>query len=547
MRSDPKPVDVSKYSEGDDRYIRFIEEVLGVRLSATQRRIITAVTSNQRVIVVSGNGVGKSYVVACLILAFVLTNLDSTVLGTSGSYSQFRDTMWKPLRKIFKQAGKRHLMPGQVRRGNPPRLEIDDDWYAKAISPRDPGDLEGRHDDHVLVVIEEADKKYITDEHFDSAGSSITDLNDRIVGIANPPDDETDVTYQKMQSDRWETIRFSTFEAHNVLVDAGLLNEERIPGITDLITVASDFEEWNGEPWPRTDEVYDGQWPGMSQVESWLEDGEYEREDVLAWLRPGYHVAKDLHNERTDLDERWYKRRAGIIPPAGADVHRPVYTDDVNDASRGNVTFGSNRYGIGVDIGRTGDSTVVCSVRKINDGSAYGIYVRTDQDGERTHGDNEAVCRAAMEDGPLFGIGAVDAMGEGSGVADQMVAEYDQFERFDAGMKPVTPKNRKEYKNRRTEALALFGEFLRGGGKVVNTRLQKELYAASRVIQYNRRRSEGRNVFAASSKDEIKDQIGRSPDVLDAAAIAVWSFEGAHEKTIREVSHNERKAIESTW
>lgn len=539
-------VSPAAYSTGEDRYIRFINDVLGIRLSHTQKRIIRAVTDNPRVIVVSGNGVGKSYAVGALILAFTILNLDSTVLGTSGSYSQFRDTMWKPLSKMYKQANRNFVLPGRVYNGNPPKFKIDDDWYAKAVSPRDPGDLEGRHDDHVFVVIEEADKRYITADHFDSAGSSVTDLNDRMVAIANPPDDETDVTYQKMQSDRWTTIRFSTFEAHNVLIDAGMLNDERIPGITDLLTVASDFEAWNGENWPRVNRTYGPDWPGMAKVEQWLENGEIERETAVKWLRPGFHVAKDIHERRNDLDERWYKRRAGVIPPAGAEAHRPIYNDDVQKASRDAISFSDVRYGIGVDIGRTNDSTAIIEVREVEGTGVRGLYVRSSEDSERTHGDNESMLRWAFNNGPVAGAAGIDAMGEGSGVADQMSAEYDFALRFSAGKKPVG-KNKTEYKNRRTEALAMLGEFLRDGGVVANTRLKKELFAASRVIKYKRRRAEGQDVYMATPKDKLKEKLGRSPDYLDAAAIAVWVANDAYEETIRQVAVNERKSISSTW
>ena len=84
--------------------------------------------------------------------------------------------MWRPLKDMFGDAQKKYGLPGQTKGGNRPMLELDDEWYAKIISPRDPGELEGRHNADVLVVIDEADKKPVTEEHFDSAGSSITDI-----------------------------------------------------------------------------------------------------------------------------------------------------------------------------------------------------------------------------------------------------------------------------------------------------------------------------------------------------------------------------------
>lgn len=548
--SSNKRYNPSDYTEGEERFIRFGEDFLDLRFARTQEKILRTVAKNQRTLIWGANGPGKSFVTAALKLAFLFPNPDSIVMGTSGSYQQYHDTMWRPLDNMHSTAQRKYGLPGVSKGGNQPILELDDEWYAKVVSPRDPGELEGRHGSDVLVVIDEADKKYVTDEHFDSAASSITDLNDKMVAICNPPDDETDITYELKNDPRWEVVEISSFEAHNVLIDAGKINDERIPGIVDLITVASDWEAWNGSHWPKVEQAYPhGQWPGMPEIKNQLEEGQLDRDDVVEWLRPGFDIVAQAHKDRTDLDERWYKRRAGIIPPDGAEAHRPIYTDDVQEGRAQSLDFGENRYAFGTDIGRTGDSTAIVEIRPLEgyDEEKYGIYVRTDRDGERTHGDNESMIRRAMEDGPVLGPHPIDADAEGSGVADQMASEYEECIRFSGGMVPVGPKAKKEFKNRRTEALAKLGEFLRNGGKFENTRLEKELFACSRSIQYERRRSRGRDVYAATSKDAIKDRLGRSPDVLDAAAMAVWAFEGCHERTIREVSQNERKSISSGW
>lgn len=538
----------SAYTTSEDRYVRFGEDFLGVEYARVQQNILRTVANNQRTLIWGANGPGKSYATAGLKLAFLYANTDSIVLGTSGSYQQYYDTMWRSLESMFDYGRENHGLPGRSLGGKQPSLELDDEWYCKVISPRSPGELEGRHGSDVLIVIDEADKRYVTEEHFDAAGSSISDLNDKMVAICNPPEDETDVTYQIKNNPRWEVIEISSFQSHNALVDAGKLNRNRIPGITDLITIAGDWEEWNGDPWPLVDQEYPGSWPGMPAIEDQLEEGAITRDKVTSWLAPGFDVARKIHEDRTDLDTRWYIRRAGVIPPEGAEVHRPIYTDDIQQGGVRSLEFGNNRFGIGVDIGRTSDSTTIIEIRKIPDTDTPCLRTRTDIGGERQHQDNEAMIRAAMEESPIFGGVAIDAMGEGSGVADQMDVEYDQAMRFDAGMKPVGAQARKQYKDRRTEAHALLGRFLRDGGKFeTGTRLEKELFAAARKIQFNRRRSSGRDVYKATPKEELKEVLGRSPDVLDAAAIAVWCYEDAFEQSIREVEENQRKSIPSSF
>jgi len=522
MNADKKRFNPSDYSDGEDKYIRFIEDVLGITLAETQKRIIRALTTKQRVLVVSANGVGKSYSVGALILAFLLTNLDSTVLGTSGSYSQFRDTMWRPLTKMFKRARRKAVLPGQIRRGNPPRLEVDDDWYAKAVSPRDPGDLEGRHDDHVLVVVEEADKRFITEEHFDSANSSVTDSNDRMIAVANPPKDESNVVYDKMRSDRWYVVQFSSFESHNVKADMGMV-DERLPGLVDLVTVADDWESWNDEPWPGTPD----DWPGMAEMSRRITSGEIPRDEVIKYLKPGFEKARFAHAERDDLDQRWYRRRAGVIPPSTAGAYRPFTTADVENAHVSEWPDNRGRLGgVGMDVARAGgDWNVLIAV--------YGYQLAViDRWKGVDHNQNERLIRGyanGWSGKPEF---AVDAQGEGSGLADRISTFYPELVRFSAGSKP---RNKDKFYDKWAESLYHFGRWLDEGGVYKNNRLNEELLAASRVVEFDERYYASREgtVLKATKKDKIKDVLGRSPDVLDAALQAVWTKKAERPSTVQ--------------
>ena len=124
----PDDVDPTRYTEGPDRYIRFAEEVLDLHLGETQRELLRALEQHQRVLVVSGNGVGKSYSVAVAMLAFLATNLHATVLGTSGSYSQFVDAAWRPLKSLHREAQQQYGIPGDALDGGQPELRIAEDW-----------------------------------------------------------------------------------------------------------------------------------------------------------------------------------------------------------------------------------------------------------------------------------------------------------------------------------------------------------------------------------------------------------------------------------
>jgi hypothetical protein len=518
-----KNYDPSDYTSGRDRYVRFAEDFLDLRLAEVQKKVLRSIAENQRTLVWGANGPGKSYIIAALKLGFLLTNIDSIVLGTSGSYQQYEDTMWRPLKDMFGDAQKKYGLPGQTKGGNRPMLELDDEWYAKIISPRDPGELEGRHNADVLVVIDEADKKHVTDEVFDSAGSSITDLNDKLVAVCNPPKDESNVVYKKKQSDRWNVIEISAFESHNALVDAGKLNEPRIPGLVDLITIASDWEAWTGRQWPLAQENYPGEWPGMAKISNKLDNGSITRSQALKWIAPGYNVAKEAHKRWDTLSEKWYVRRAGVMPPAGAEAHRPIQPRNVTGAwERDPPAMMSNTpRSVGIDVARSADKTVmsgehqgILKIHYSQKGANHEVQKREVVEGTPT--------TPGLKQWPSPDV-AVDK-GYAPGFHDYVADRVPNVVDFQNGTKPVEETR---WYDKWAEALFHMGEWLEDGGVIEDPDLREELKVASRIIKFeertlNSRGHDGAEVYEATSKQEVKEELGHSPDYLDASLMCIW-------------------------
>lgn len=478
-------------SDDSDRYIRFATEVLGVRLADQQRQILRALADHKRTVIMSGNGPGKSYGVALAKLGFLICNPGSVVLGTSGSYSQYVDAVWRAVKQLYKE----HIMPLEPSFSDPsdsqqPTIDLDDEWFAKVVSPRDPGDLEGRHGPDVLVVIEEADKKYITEEHFDSARSSVTGSSDRMLAICNPPRDEANAVYDRIGGDMsndWHSIQFSALNSHNVRVDAGEIDAERIDGITDLDTVKDDWEAYNGEAWPGID-------------------------TARALTNP------DSPQFREDLDERWYRRRGGVMPPARSAAWRPITKSAVLGAwkrEHPEYQITSDAMGTGVDVARSGADWTI---------AATALGERVDIRFEEA-GDNHTHQRDAIQDAyrsasthPI----AVDAIGEGSGLADMLAEIMDGVVRFGNGNEPVAETT---YYSCWEEGLDLLGDWLASGGSINDSDLKEELLMASRMVTFEEHHLKSRGcevAKATASKDDIKERLGRSPDRLDAALMAVW-------------------------
>ncbi|WP_342810553.1 hypothetical protein [Natronosalvus hydrolyticus] len=406
------------------------------------------------------------------------------------------EATFKPMSSLIREAKERVPLEGEVKK-SPPRIEFerDPEHYFRCVSGRYPDNLEGRHNERILVVVDESDKPDISMEHFDSAQSSITDDRDRMVVIGNPPRDEGNSLYELMTDPRWEVIQFSSFDSHNVLVDAGEVEEEKLPGLVDLKQIKEDYESWNREEFPGVDAC----------LNSLEQDGET---GILTCTESG-------------LDERWYRRRLGVIPPDGSKSVRPFHTEDVVSAENAyqEITDGDDSVeydAYGVDVARGGgDRTVIVGMTP----SRIDILASVEEPGN--HSVNKRLVEHHVHDTATPVI--MDAIGEGSGVADELNRTYN-VTRFKSSEKAL---QREKYHDKRTEALCEFGQWLSNGAIDPHSELSAELRSASRHIELEEKALKSGVTWKATSKSDLKksDALGRSPDLLDAACLAAWGLE----------------------
>lgn len=481
---------------GDETWIEdAIEEFLDLTVSEAQRTICRAVASEKKTVVVTANGLGKSYIAAAIVNVWLAVLHPGVAFATSGTYSKLQRTFCKPVQSLHDNALGGIGLPGTYKK-QPPRIEIEGEpeHYFEASSPKDSGELEGVHSSYTLGVIEECDKPDINAEVVDSMQSLITDDRDRLLAIANPPLDESNIVYEMINDPTWETVQLSSFDSHNVQVEIGEVDGELIDGLATLGKIKDDWRSFNQREWP------------------------------------GVEEARTSYTDDT-LDTRWYRRRLGRIPPRSADVHRPFTTTDVTDAfGRDPETVYETPQGLGLDIARMGGDENVLAGVFADDIRIIDRWKGTD------HNQNVAKLRGLLQESWDATL-AIDATGEGSGPADRIGMFYPSVRRFNNGENAA---NETVYKNCWTEAIAYLGESLANGGAFTNRRLREELLAAANVVEYEERYYSSRDaeVLKATQKAAIKEYLGRSPDCLDAAAMACWA---AHPETDR------TQAIDSTW
>ena len=481
-----------------------VEDLLGLTVTGAQREICRGIVRNHKLLVITANGLGKSYILAAATIVWILIKYPAVAFATSGTEKKMKRTYCKPIKNLHEHGRFGNNLPGTYKH-SPERIEFEEnpEHFFEAASPEDAGELEGVHAAYTLSIIEEADKKDVDADVVDAMDSLASNEQDRVVAIANPPEDESNIVHQLDEDDpTWETIRFSSFESHNVQVELGETDGEQIEGLATLWKIKQDWRSFNNREWP------------------------------------GVEAARTSHTN-TSLDKRWFRRRLGRMPPAGASANRPFYLAQVKSAyQRQPLSFPSSVSpdGLGMDVARKGgDMNVIAG--KFTTASGPEIHILDEWEGQdHTAGEQHVRDTLNLDWTARFPI---DADAEGSGLADRVDTFYPR-ERFSNGENAVQSQ---KYKNKWSEALALFGKFLQDGGTFAHSDLREEALAAARVIEFEEKWYSSRNaeVYKANSKDDIKDVIERSPDYLDAAIMATWA---ASDETIPQTGPVE---VPSAW
>jgi hypothetical protein len=480
---------------GDSKYWEAAQDWYGVELSPEQREICEHVARHQYTHLEGGNGFGKTFGIVALSLGYHRRHYPSSVVVTSGTYGKLKRTFCADAEGLHNNSpfneDTKWWPQGTWKWSPNPHIDVagEPTWQFEVVSPEDPGELEGVHNDYTLVIVDEADKKDVDLETLDSMDSLISNRNDRMVVISNPPEDETNAVANMGEVGLEPSkIQFSTFDSHNVQVERGAREGNRIPGLTGLHKLKKKWEAHNGEAWPG-----------------------YEEARAMS--------TRGTNTFRSDLNTLWYRRFAGIMPPAGATKNRPIDPDlvDVGFVDANELDAAGRRAGTGIDVARSGDRTVQIDERR---GTLAVEYSEPGTD----HTVQFNQVWSNLEGDPDSTI-SIDAVGEGSGKADDTAKRFPDVDRFKAG---ATAAQSDEYKDRWTEGLCELGKWLERGGEFADTRLRKELKIAARVLTLEERylKSRDEQVYVADPKDDVKNRLGHSPDHLDAAVMAICAAKG---------------------
>lgn len=196
----------------------FCEKILGETPWEKQREIMRAVRDKKFVSVRSGNGLGKDWVSAVLVLWFLFTRKNSIVITTAPTARQVEEILWGEIRKKYFKC--EQLLGGRCLQS---KIDVRPGWYALGFSTDDISQFQGYHADDILIIFSEA--QGISKKIYEAAKSCLTSQNSRWLLIGNPLIPSGDF-YDSQKSNSWHRIKISAMDSPNVIAD-----QELVPGL----------------------------------------------------------------------------------------------------------------------------------------------------------------------------------------------------------------------------------------------------------------------------------------------------------------------------
>jgi phage terminase large subunit len=171
---------LAKYQPNPDLWC---QEILDVQLWSMQKAIIKSVFQNRDTRVRSCYSIGKTFVSACAVLAFINLMTPCKIITSAPTWHQVSNLLWSEINYLFKTRLQPKGFPGTILQT---MLRMRDDWFAIGFSSNDPINFQGYHQKHVLVILDEAPG--IRPEIVDGTKALTSSGNAHTLWIGNPID-----------------------------------------------------------------------------------------------------------------------------------------------------------------------------------------------------------------------------------------------------------------------------------------------------------------------------------------------------------------------
>lgn len=229
---------VTKYQTD---WVQHIVDLQGVvTLEEYQIRVIKKVMQHERVCISACHDVGKTFMLAKIILAFMSMYPGAKVITTAPTFNQVKRLLWSEIRNGWKKS--KHPLGGVMLQTE---WKIDDDWFAIGFTSKNEATMgdgqgtssgfQGFHGEHVMIVFDEATG--VPHQVWTQAEGMLTSGSVKFIAIGNPTARNSEF-FKCFSSPAWEKIYLSCFDSPNLIAN----------GIKDLKDLRREHERLKEMP-----------------------------------------------------------------------------------------------------------------------------------------------------------------------------------------------------------------------------------------------------------------------------------------------------------
>lgn len=165
-----------------DDPVAFLEDMLDMNCDDWQGEVAADVAKYAKVAVKSGQGVGKTALEAGLIVWFIVCRPYSKVIATAPTMQQLYDVLWAEISKWLDSSKVKNLLTWTKT-----KVYMNGDserWFATAKTATKPENMQGFHEDHMLIVVDEASG--VADPIMEAILGTLTGFDNKLLLMGNP-------------------------------------------------------------------------------------------------------------------------------------------------------------------------------------------------------------------------------------------------------------------------------------------------------------------------------------------------------------------------
>lgn len=220
-----------------DDPVAFLEDMLDMECDNWQALVAADVASEPKVAVKSGQGVGKTALEAGLILWFLVCRPYSKVIATAPTMQQLYDVLWAEIAKWLNTSKVKNLLTWTKTKVY--MVGDSERWFATAKTATKPENMQGFHEDHMLIVVDEASG--VADPIMEAIIGTLSGADNKLLLMGNPNRIEG-VFYDAFGKDRdkYKTHTVSSRESKRTNKDNIEMIESKYGRDSDVVRVRVD-------------------------------------------------------------------------------------------------------------------------------------------------------------------------------------------------------------------------------------------------------------------------------------------------------------------